>query len=93
MPARVISEVFPESGIDFDQLRRVLGGWIDPSKERFGMSWPGKAECMKILQQPSLATLKPARKESLDFDAAQNIFIEGDILKSSSSFRRLTSGR
>ena len=74
-------EVFPESGIDFDQLRRVLGGWIDPSKERFGMSWPGKAECMKILQQPSLATLKPARKDSLDFDAAQNIFIEGDNLE------------
>ena len=57
-------EAFSESGIDFDQLRRVLGDWIEPSKERFGLSWPGKAECMKILQQPSFAALTPVRLSS-----------------------------
>jgi len=48
-------EVFAEDKIDFDQFRRVLGEWIDPGKERFGLNWPGKAECMKIIQQPSIA--------------------------------------
>ena len=52
-------EVFAEGSIDFDQLKRVLGEWVDPNKERFGLNWAGKAECMKVIQQPSVATLKP----------------------------------
>ena len=79
-------EVFAENKIDFDQLKRVLGEWIEPStdssgKERFGLNWPGKAECMKIIQQPSIATLKPARDESVHFDDTENLFIEGDNLE------------
>lgn len=74
-------EVFAEGAIDFDQLRRVLGDWVDPGKERFGLSWPGKAECMKIIQQPSVATLKPVREESVNFDETENLFIEGDNLE------------
>ncbi|AWI58469.1 site-specific DNA-methyltransferase [Sinorhizobium fredii] len=74
-------EVFAEGAIDFDQLKRVLGEWVDPGKERFGLNWPGKAECMKIIQQPSVATLKPAREESVNFDETDNLFIEGDNLE------------
>jgi len=74
-------EVFAENNIDFDQLRRVLGDWVDPGKERYGLNWPGKAECMKVIQAPSIATLKPAREESVDFDNTQNLFIEGDNLE------------
>lgn len=74
-------EVFAEGSIDFDQLKRALGEWVDPGKERFGLSWPGKAECMKIIQQPSVATLKPVRAESVDFDTTENLFIEGDNLE------------
>ena len=74
-------EVFEEGRIDFDQLKRALGEWVDPGKERFGLNWPGKAECMKIIQQPSVATLKPAREESVDFDKTENLFIEGDNLE------------
>lgn len=74
-------EVFAEGSIDFDQLRRVLGEWVDADKERFGLNWPGKAECMKIIQQPSIATLKPCREESVNFDETENLFIEGDNLE------------
>jgi adenine-specific DNA-methyltransferase len=74
-------EVFAEGAIDFDQLKRILGEWVDPGKERFGLNWPGKAECMKIIQQPSAATLKPVRAESVDFDTTENLFIEGDNLE------------
>ncbi|MFN7013525.1 MAG: site-specific DNA-methyltransferase, partial [Bacteroidia bacterium] len=74
-------EVFADGAIDFDQLRRALGEWVDPGKERFGLSWPGKAECMKIIQQPSVATLRPVREESIDFDKTENLFIEGDNLE------------
>lgn len=74
-------EAFSENKIDFDQLKRVLGEWVDAGKERFGLNWPGKAECVKIIQQPSIATLKPSRDESLEFDTTENIFIEGDNLE------------
>src|SRR5882724_5295031 len=79
--AHTFPEVFVEGSIDFDQLKRALGEWIDPAKERFGLNWPGKAECMKIIQQSSVATLKPNRDESLDFDKTRNVFIEGDNLE------------
>lgn len=74
-------EVFAEGAVSYEQLKRVLGEWIDPGKERFGLNWPGKAECMKIIQQPSIATLKPVRDESVNFDETQNVFIEGDNLE------------
>ena len=78
---RLFPEVFTEDRIDFDQLRRVLGDWVEPGKERYGLNWPGKAECMKIIQTPSIATLKPARDESVDFNHTENLFIEGDNLE------------
>lgn len=74
-------EVFAEGAIDFEQLRRVLGDWVEAGKERFGLNWPGKAECMKIIQQPSVATLRPVREESVNFDETENLFIEGDNLE------------
>ncbi len=80
-----LKELFPEffadGKINFDQLKRALGEWIEPGKERFGLQWPGKAECMKIIQQPSIATLKPCREESVNFDETENVFIEGDNLE------------
>lgn len=78
---KLFPEVFSEGHIDFEQLKSVLGEWIDLSKERFGLNWPGKAGCMRIIQQPSVATLKPARDESVNFDETENLFIEGDNLE------------
>ena len=74
-------EVFAEGSVDFDQLKRVLGEWVDPTKERFGLSWPGKAECLKIIQEPSIATLNPMKASSIDFDSTKNVFIQGDNLE------------
>ena len=78
---QLFPEVLAEGAIDFNQLKRILGQWVEPDKERFGLSWPGKAECMKIIQQPSVATLSPARDDSVCFDETENIFIEGDNLE------------
>src|SRR5690625_2640432 len=78
---QLFPEVFREDKVDFDHLKRVLGEWVDPGKERFGLQWPGKAECMKTIQQPSIATLRPDREESVNFDETENLFIEGDNLE------------
>lgn len=81
-----LKELFPEVfteglKINFEQLKRTLGEMIDSEPERFGMNWPGKADCFKIIQKPSLATLSPAVDESIDFDTTKNLFIEGDNLE------------
>ncbi|MEI6135230.1 MAG: site-specific DNA-methyltransferase [Desulfomonile sp.] len=78
---RLFPEVFKEGKIDFDLLKRTLGQWVDPGKERFGLNWPGKAECMKVIQTPSVGTLLPMRDESVNFDSTENIIIEGDNLE------------
>jgi len=75
-------EVFTEGNkIDWDKLKLTLGENVDIGKERFGMNWPGKADCFKTIQQPSIATLVPSRADSVDFDNSQNLFIEGDNLE------------
>jgi len=73
--------VFNEDKIDFERLRQTLGEDVDAGLERFGLTWPGKAECMKIIQQPSIGTLKPCKEESINFDTTENLFIEGDNLE------------
>ena len=78
---QLFPEVFTEDKIDCEQLRRAMGDWVEPGKERYGLNWPGKADCMKVIQAPSVATLKPERDESVDFDDTKNLFIEGDNLE------------
>ena len=79
--AAAFPEIMAEDKIDFDQLKRVLGEWVEPDRERFGLNWPGKAACMKVIQAPSVGTLKPCREESVDWDTTGNLFIEGDNLE------------
>lgn len=74
-------EVFREDKIDFDALKRALGEWVAPEKERFGLNWPGKAECSKLIQRASVGTLLPMRKQSVNFDTTENLIIEGDNLE------------
>ena len=78
--------LFPEArteagAIDFELLRSTLGEVVDGGKERYGMTWPGKAGCFRTIQVPSVATLRPCREESVEFDATQNVFVEGDNLE------------
>jgi len=88
LPADKTTELlhlFPEirtesDKIDFDKLKLVLGQTVEVGKERYGMTWPGKADCFKTIQAPSTGTLLPAPDESVDFDTTENLIIEGDNL-------------
>lgn len=79
--AQEFPECLSEGRIDFEMLRRALGDWVDAGSERFGLVWPGKTQCIRIIQQPSVATLKPDRGKSVDFESTSNVFIEGDNLE------------
>jgi len=79
---RLFPEVRAEGAkLDFDRLRLALGEMIDVGKERYGMSWPGKADCFRTIQAPSLGTLRPSPDESVAFDTTENLIIEGDNLE------------
>ncbi len=54
---------------------------INHIQERFGLHWPGKAACRKLIQQPAIATLLTMREQSVDFDTSNNLIIEGDNLE------------
>ena len=79
---RLFPEIRTEGGkLDFERLKLVLGEAVDVGKERYGMSWPGKAECFKTIQAPSMGTLRPCPEESVNFDTTENLIIEGDNLE------------
>ncbi len=77
----LLPQVFSEGKIDFDKLREALGDEVDSQPERYSFSWAGKRDAIRLLQTPSRATLVPAKKESVNFDETNNIFIEGDNLE------------
>ena len=79
---RLFPEVRTEGGkIDFERLKLALGETVDVGKERYGMNWPGKADCFKTIQAPSLGTLRPCPEESVAWDTTENLIIEGDNLE------------
>ncbi len=79
---RLFPDIRTEGGkLDFERLKLALGESVDVGKERYGMAWPGKADCFKTIQMPSLATLRPCPEESINFDQTENLIIEGDNLE------------
>jgi adenine-specific DNA-methyltransferase len=80
--AALIPEAFSEGQLDISALKRALGGnALIEGGERYALTWAGKANAYKVLQTPSSATLRPQRDLSVNFDAAQHVFIEGENLE------------
>ncbi len=50
-------------------------------RERFGLTWAGKQDAVRSLLTSSNAALVPDFGRSVDFDTAENVFIEGDNLE------------
>jgi len=74
-------EAFTEGKVDFEALKEVLGTFVDDRDERYSFTWNGKSKARLIAQTPSTGTLRPCKEESVDWDATQNVFIEGDNLE------------
>lgn len=74
-------QVFSENKLDLDKLRTLLGDDYESNAERYGLNWAGKREAFRNVQVPSVATLRPQREESVNWDATENLIIEGDNLE------------
>ena len=77
----VMPEVFDEGRVNWEKLKAALGEDIEFSNERYVLNWAGKSDAFRVMQRPTKATLVPCREESVDFDTAQNIFIEGENME------------
>src|ERR1700758_715504 len=74
-------DAFTEGKIDFEVLKGLLGGAVDERDEKYGLNWHGKRRARQIALTPSTGTLLPCPEESVDWDATQNLMIEGDNLE------------
>ncbi len=77
----LVPEVVADGKVDVLKLKELLQDDAGDTKERFGLFWPGKKRAMRAAQEPTTATLKPAKELSKDWDSTENIFIEGDNLE------------
>lgn len=59
----------------------ILGDEIETAPERYSFTWNGKKQAMQLAQQPTVATLKPNKTKSKNWDETQNLYIEGDNLE------------
>ncbi|AFL76147.1 adenine specific DNA methylase Mod [Thiocystis violascens DSM 198] len=80
--AALIPDAFSEGRLDPAALKRALGEEaFVAGEERYALTWAGKSGAYKVLQTPSTATLRPERDQSVNFDTAQHVFIEGENLE------------
>jgi len=77
----ILPEAFAEGKVDWEKLKATLGEDINFANERYVLNWAGKSEAFKVLQAPTTKTLVPDKKESVNFDKTENIFIEGENLE------------
>lgn len=78
---QLFPELFSENKLDWEKLKAAFGDDINFNNERYVLNWAGKADAFKALQVPTTATLKPVPGESINFDATENVFIEGENLE------------
>jgi adenine-specific DNA-methyltransferase len=74
-------EAFTERKVNFDVLKQLLGDVVDEREEKYGLNWHGKRRARQLTLTPSTGTLRPCPEESVDWNATQNLIIEGDNLE------------
>ena len=94
-----VTEAADEDGnvrlaVDFDALRSDLSGEVvEGPRERYQFTWPGKREAKLEARRPTRKTMRPCPEKSVDWDATQNLYIEGDNLEALKIMRETYAGR
>lgn len=81
-----VTETMDENGsvvraIDKDVLAQEINTRVvEGREERYQFTWPDKKKSKLLANAPVIASLRPCREESVDFDNTENLYIEGDNL-------------
>lgn len=85
-----LKTLFPElivegpegSAVNIDVLKALVGDkTLTDTEEKYGLNWHGKRRARQLALTPSTGTLRPCPEESVDWDTARNLMIEGDNLE------------
>lgn len=85
-----LKALFPElitegpngKAVNVDVLKALVGDQtVTDADEKYGLNWHGKRRARQLALTPSTGTLRPCPDESVDWDATQNLMIEGDNLE------------
>tara|TARA_E500000318_G_scaffold92759_2_gene91600 strand:- start:5783 stop:7708 length:1926 start_codon:yes stop_codon:yes gene_type:complete len=97
-----LKALFPElvtegkegASVNIDVLKQLVGdATVTDCDEKFGLNWHGKRRARQLALTPSTGTLRPCPEESVDWDATQNLFIEGDNLEVLKLLQKSYAGR
>lgn len=89
----IFPEAFTEGRVDFDVLKQLLTGLLEEREEKYGLNWHGKRRARQLALTPSMGTLRPGPQDSVDWDATQNLMIEGDNLEVLKLLQKSYSGK
>ena len=81
-----LATLFPEAvrdgQVDFETLKEELGQFAESSIEKYELTWAGKKEAKKLVQEDVVGrTLKYYPEESVNPNNSKNLYIEGDNLE------------
>lgn len=80
--------------VNVDVLKGLVGDrTVTDSNEKYGLSWHGKRSARQLALTPSTGTLRPAADVSLNWDATQNLMLEGDNLEVLKLLQKSYSGK
>lgn len=68
-------------GINFELLKQMLSPDVVDGSECYEFTWVGKKASIVEANKPIRKTLRPCPEESKDWDATENLYIEGDNLE------------
>jgi len=86
-------EVVGEEGVNVDVLKQLIGKTVTDVEEKFGLNWHGKRKARQLALTPSTGTLRPCPDDSVDWDTARNLMIEGDNLEVLKLLQKSYAGR
>ncbi len=89
----LVPAAFKDGQLDVNTLKQLLGMEVATHDERYGLNWAGKADSYKALQYPTSATLRPRQDQSVNFEHAQHVFIEGENLEVLKTLQRAYFGK
>lgn len=94
----IVTEVLDEDGnvchsIDVEALKAHVGDITEDKRERYQFTWPGKQKARAEAIRPISKTMRPAPEESVNWDATENLYIEGDNLDALKILRETYAGK
>ena len=75
----IFPEVIRDGQVDINILKSIIGLKDEMSERRFDFTWYGKENAKSLAQALTTGTLRPLECQSINWNSAENIHIDGDI--------------